>query len=121
MQVKEHDHAQFVEVPPLEEVKALFTATTGRQFQLYVTWTKWTPVDPADLYVFRPYIRRCHQKLLKETANGTQKNPCSFLRQLLRPYGYCIKLVKKTYTLIEWVDDMKTVGKKDGATIVWTA
>lgn len=119
MQQGAHVHAQFVEVPPIEDVKEFFTAVTGRNFNLLVTWTKWLPIDTDQLYAFRPYIRRCHQKLLKETANGTQKNPCSLLRQLLRPHGYCISLVKKTYTLIEWKEDTKTVGVKEGGLIVW--
>ena len=120
MQHDDHVHAQFVTVPPFEDVQEFFTAVTGKPFHLLVTWTKWNSVDTDQLYAFRPYIRRCHQKLLKETANGVQKNACSFLRQLLRPYGFCIKLTKKTYTLIEWVEDTKLVGLKEGTTVVWS-
>ena len=111
--------AQFVEMPPLEMVTEFFTTVTGLPLQLDVSWTRWIAYDVDELYVFKPYIRKCHQKLLLETANGVQKNVCSFLRQLLRPYGYCIVLSKGIYSLCENKDESKTVGKKDGKVVVW--
>jgi len=112
--------SQFVEVPPLDMVKELFQITTGLQFRLDVSWTSWKPLDPADLYVFRPYIRKCHQKILMETANGVHPDVCSFLRQLLRPHGFCIKLNKITYVVCEKKEEeAHTVGKRAGATVVW--
>jgi hypothetical protein len=53
-----------------------------------------------------------------ETANG--KNACSFLRQVLRPHNFSIMMKKKMYYLCEIKEDAKTVGKKDGTTVVWT-
>lgn len=114
------EHAQFVQVPPLEMIQKFFKSVTGVGFKLDVTWKTWLVVDPDDVFEFLPYIRKCHQKLLMETADGNQPDPCSFLRQLLRPHGFCIKLVKKTYILQELKEDQKTVGKKAGATVVWT-
>ncbi len=76
--------AQFVTAPPFDMVKELFTTATGLPFSEGVSWTVWQTVDPSDLYIFRPYIRKCHQQLLMEPANG--KNACSFLRQVLRPH-----------------------------------
>ena len=112
-------HAQFVELPPLEDIVELYKAATGGKFNLEETWKKWNKVSPDDLYMFLPYIRPCHQKLLKETANGTQKNPCSFLRQLLRPYNYSINYDRKTYSLQEFKEELKTVAKKEGAMVEW--
>ena len=112
--------AQFVNIPPLDMVKELFTSTTGLPFSEGVSWTVWQTADPSDLYMFRPYIRKCHHQLLMETANGIQKNACSFLRQVLRPHNFSIKLKKKMYYLCEIKEDAKTVGKKDGTTVVWT-
>ena len=112
--------AQFVDLPPLDMIKELFAAATGLIFCEGVSWRVWQVLDPSDLYMFRPYIRKCHQQLLMETANGIQSNACSFLRQLLRPYGFSIKLFKKIYHVCELKEEAKTVGKKDGATVVWT-
>ena len=112
--------AQFVRLPPLDMIKELFTLATGLIFREDASWVIWQTVDPSDLYIFRPYIRKCHQQLLIETANGVQKNVCSFLRQLLRPYNFSIKLIKKTYHICELKEESKTVGKKEGVTVVWT-
>jgi hypothetical protein len=112
-------NTQFKEIPPLDDVKDFFAAVTGISFHDSATWVKWKPVDPDDIYVFRPYIRKCHQKILMDTANGIQKNPCAFLRQLLRPHGYCIEYAKKQYTVCEYKEEVKTVGKKKGGMVVW--
>jgi len=113
-------NTQFKEIPPLEDVKEFFTVLTGLQsFHIDATWLKWNPVNPDDIYIFRPYIRKCHQKILLDTANGIQKNPCALLRQLLRPHGFGIKYMKKRYTICEIKEEVKTVGKKRGATVVW--
>ena len=112
-------NTQFKEIPPLEDVKAFFTALTGLSFHESASWINWTPVDPDDIYVFQPYVRKCHQKILVDTANGIQKNPCAFLRQLLRPHGFGIVYTKKRYTICELKEEVKTVGKKNGATVVW--
>jgi hypothetical protein len=113
-------NTQFKEIPPLEDVKDFLLALTGLQsFHIGATWLKWNPVDPDDIYMFLPYIRKCHQKILMDTANGIQKNPCALLRQLLRPHGFCIENVKKHYTICEWKEEVKTVGKKKGKVVVW--
>ena len=112
--------AQFIYLPPLDMIKELFTGATGLTFRDDISWKLWQAVDPSDIYMFLPYIRKCHQQLLIETANGVQKNVCSFLRQLLRPYNFSIKLIKKTYHICELKEESKTVGKKEGVTVVWT-
>ena len=110
--------AQFKTIPPLELVKELFVATTGQAFHPEISWTSWRVPDPDDLFVFRPYIRNCHQNLLMETANGIQENPCAFLRQLLRPHGYNIVRKRETYTLAIKKDGT-TVSKAPGVTVCW--
>ncbi len=113
-------HAQFVDLPPLDDIKELFKKTTNLPFQLNVSWTIWIPADIDDLLVFKPYIRPCHQKLLMDTLYGEQKNACSFLRQLLRPYGYTITKRKNFYTLAEIKEITGVVGKKAGKIISWS-
>ena len=112
-------HAQFTTVPPLEMVQSFFKTATGIPFKLDATWASWLSIEPDDIFEFMSYIRPCHRKLLMETADGNQPNPCSFLRQLLRPHGFGIRLSKKKYIVEELKEDSKTVGKKPGATVVW--
>jgi hypothetical protein len=112
-------HAQFVELPPLEDIIELYKTATGGKFHLEETWRTWNIVHPDDLYVFQSYIRPCHRKLLNDTANGIQTTPCSFLRQLLRPYNYSIVYDKNTYSLQEFKAGVKTVVKKDGVVVEW--
>ena len=78
--------AQFVVVPPLPRVAALFTAATGRPLNAGVEWTAWADVSECVFESFRPYIRPSHQKVLN--AVKEQTNPCTFIRQLLRPHDY---------------------------------
>lgn len=113
------DHAQFTTVPPLETVEHFFKIVTGIPFKLDATWVSWLTAEPDDVFEFLSYIRPCHRKLLMETADGVQPNPCSFLRQLLRPHGFAIRLSKKRYIVEELKEDSKTVGKKPGTTVVW--
>ena len=92
---------QFKQIPPLEDIQDLFRSVSGVKFFLESSWFSWISVDPDEFLQFLPYIRTCHQQILMETVNGVQKNPCSFLRQLLRPYGLTIvyTLYSNTYTL----------------------
>lgn len=81
---------QFKEIPPLKDIQDLFMELTGIGLVVGGSWRTWRPVDPYRLLEFEPYIRKCHQKILAETVDGIQPNPCSFLRQLVRPYGFLI-------------------------------
>jgi len=110
--------AQFKEVPPLEDVKELFTAATGCSFQDDVSWKQWLTVDVDLILCIQAYIRPSHQKILNETAQG-DRNACALLRQLLRPHGYCINHCQKIWSLIPIKEESKTVGKKEGGTVVW--
>ena len=112
-------HSQFTEVPPLNDIQELFMKASGLKLSLYTTWLVWKPLDPEDYFVFQPYIRPCHQRILMETINGQQPNPCSFLRQLLRPYGLLIQKSNSQYKIVEHTNP--TVGKKAGLTIVWSS
>ena len=111
-------HAQFVDIPPLEDIYTFFTAATGCPFMMEAEWTRWLPIDPDDVLCFVSYVRPCHQRIMLETANG-DRDPCAFLRQLLRPYGYCIVLYRKRWLLKELKEESKTVVKKEGATVNW--
>ena len=114
-------HAQFISLPPLVDIQELFVKATGLPFQTNVSWSLWLPVDIDEIIIFRPYIRPCHQKLIMDTINGIQKNVCSLLRQLLRPYSFSIIKKKNFYTLVEMKENAKVVGKKSGVTVVWSA
>ena len=114
-------HAQFISLPPLADIQELFVKATGLPFQTNVSWSLWLPVDVDEILIFKPYIRPCHQKLLMDTINDDTKNACSLLRQLLRPYSFSIVKKKNFYTLVETKENTKVVGKKSGATVVWTA
>ena len=110
--------AQFTAIPPFDDVRELFTLCTAHAFQLGISWSSWRPVDPNDVLCMQSYFRPCHQKILLETAQGT-RSPCALLRQLLRPHGYAIQLSGTLWTLTELKEDIKTVGKKGGTTVVW--
>jgi hypothetical protein len=79
-------HAQFVVIPPLAKVAALFASTTGRSLHTDVEWSVWKDISAAAFEAFRPYIRPSHQKILNSLVAGAEKTPCAFLRQLLRPH-----------------------------------
>ena len=114
-------YVQFKAIPPLEDIKELFKAATGCAFQVEMSWARWTPLDPDDVFCFQPYIRPCHVTILLETANGI-RNACALLRQLLRPHGYGIvrHQGKELWSLHELKENAKLVGKKAGAVIHWT-
>ena len=112
---------QFIELPPITFIQELFQLSTGQPFQLGISWCTWFQVDEEEIILFRPYFRQCHQKLLLETILGVQKNTCSLLRQMLRPYKFAIVRDKKIYTLVEIKEESMGVGKKAGATVVWNS
>jgi hypothetical protein len=96
--------AQFIVIPPLQRVAALFSIATTRPLEPEVTWTAWSSIPDTVLEEFRQYIRPCHHKLLNETLTG--KSPLAFLRQLLRPHGYRIET-----TTIGWRLTSENAGK----------
>jgi len=112
---------QFIELPPITFIQELFRLSTGHPFQLGISWCTWFQVDEEEIILFRPYFRQCHQKLLLETILGVQKNTCSLLRQMLRPYKFAIVRDKKMYTLVEIKEEATGVGKKAGAMVVWNS
>jgi hypothetical protein len=109
---------QFSELPPISDIGELFLKVTGVKLTLYTTWRTWILVDPEEYFIFQPYIRPCHQRILVETINGVQPNPCAFLRQLLRPYGLHIVKRNNQYKVCELSE--QTVGKKPGTLLSWS-
>ena len=120
-------NTQFKTIPPLEDIQTLFCIVTGVKFFVESTWYTFVDTNNPDIFLhFMPYIRPSHQKVLLDTVNGKQKNPCSLLRQLLRPHGYtilfeptsvkgvfCLKKIGPTNTNVR-IEDVVTV-------IDWTA
>ena len=114
--------AQFVLMPPLTKVAALFTAATGRPLLEDVEWKAWSPVDSAEFEAFRPYIRPSHQKILNDVVSGKQATPCTFLRQLLRPHEYRIEANSSGWTLKKGKpEDAHGVRVGSGRTVDWTS
>ena len=83
--------AQFVVLPPLSRIESLFIKITNCKFVEEAVWKTWKSQPEEEYAWLYEYIRPSHQKLLIETIIGTQPNPCSLLRQLLRPYNYRIE------------------------------
>ena len=110
--------AQFRELPLLHDIHEFFMMATGSPFQPEITWSVWKHVDVDDILCFQPYIRPSHQKIIMETASG-ERNPCALLRQLIRPYGFCIETHKTFWVLKEIKLDPKAVTKKVGLTVKW--
>ena len=115
-------NTQFKTIPPLDDIQKMFCCVTGVKFFVESTWYTFVETSDPDIFLqFMPYIRPSHQKILLDTANGKQKNPCSLLRQLLRPHGFTILFeptsVKGTYCLKKigptnknpHIDDIETV------------
>ena len=110
--------AQFRELPLLHDIHDFFMLATGSPFQPEITWSVWKEVDVDEILSFQPYIRPSHQKIIMETASG-ERNPCALLRQLIRPYGFCIETHKTHWVLKEMKLDPKAVTKKIGTTVEW--
>lgn len=91
--------AQFGLVPPLSRIQTLFEKVSGCRFIKEVVWKSWNLADTADYEWLYEYIRPSHQKLLNETIEGIQENPCSLMRQLLRPHDYRIEKTSYGWTL----------------------
>jgi hypothetical protein len=81
--------AQFKSLPPRELVEQLFHATTGTHIMLEATWGAWVPCSEWLHLIppFEPFIRNSHRILIRSLLKGITTDPCSFLRQLLRPLG----------------------------------
>ena len=114
-------HAQFVVIPPLPKIAALFAASTGRSLQTDVEWSAWAVVSADMFEAFRPFIRPSHQKLLNSTVAGTQPTPCAFLRQLLRPYDLKIQKTSTGWAVrqAKTEDDDAGVRVGPGKTVDW--
>ena len=113
--------AQFVAIPPLSRLGELFHLCTGTPFVVEALWRTWLPVASNNYDWLSEYIRPSHQKLLQDTISGKQKNPCSLLRQLLRPHDYRIEKTSSGWVLKfgKQVQSPTLVGVKEGKMITW--
>ena len=114
--------AQFMVLPPLQKVSALFMQLTGKTLIEGISWTYWNTYEPNIIEWLRPYIRPCHQKILNETISGEQPNPLALLRQLLRPHGFRIEAEhgRSFWTVTTASPCLKGVHVKDGVLIDWS-
>jgi hypothetical protein len=92
-------HVQFIVVPPLTKVTELFVKATGKNLVAGVSWAAWEICNKEEFERFRKYIRPSHQKILEDSVNCISGNPCSFLRQLLRPHNYTIRRTSRGWLL----------------------
>ena len=113
--------AQFVAIPPFSRIGELFQLCTGTPFVVDAIWRTWLPVKSEALSWILEYIRPSHQKLLRDTISGDQKNPCSLLRQLLRPHDYRIEKTSSGWVLKFGTPTLSPtlVGIKEGKVINW--
>jgi hypothetical protein len=92
-------HVQFIVVPPITKVTELFVKATGKPLAAGTSWMGWNACAKEDFERFRKYIRPSHQKILDDAVNGIAENPCSLLRQLLRPHEYTIRRSGRNWLL----------------------
>jgi hypothetical protein len=111
--------SQFMVVPPMVKVAALFKKLTGKELHVEAFWSVWEPYETADIEWLRPFIRPCHQKILNETLSGEQPNPMALLRQLLRPHGMRIESKYGVHTITISSPVGKTIREKEGIFMDW--
>ncbi len=111
--------SQFMVIPPLAKIAALFTKLTEKELHVEACWSTWSPYEPADIEWLRPFIRPCHQKILNETISGEQPNPLALLRQILRPHGMRIECKHGAMTVTVASPMIKAVREKEGILMDW--
>ena len=107
--------AQFVVKPPLAVVGPLFSAATGHELKIGVSWDTFKIIPDDLLEAVRPYIRPCHQDVLDRTLAGG--SPLTLLRQLLRPHGFRIETTTKGWRLYD--PSHPCVAHVKGGTVQW--
>ena len=112
--------SQFMVVPTMMKVEALFIKLTGKELHVDATWSAWQTYTTENFEWLRPYIRPCHQKIFNETISGEQPTPLALLRQLLRPHGMRIEQKHNTWTVTVGSPMTKTIREKDGVLLDWS-
>jgi|LauGreDrversion4_2_1035121.scaffolds.fasta_scaffold417280_1 hypothetical protein len=112
--------SQFMVVPPLAKVAALFLKLTGKELHVETTWSSWLTYTAEDFEWLRPYIRHCHQKIFIETISGEQPNPLALLRQLLRPHGMRVEQKHNTWSITVGSPMPKAIREKEGILLDWS-
>ena len=97
-------------------VENFFKSVTGRPLLLHEEWSAWLLPDITHVRIFESYIRPCHRAILDAFCEDLYK-PASFLRQLLRPYGFKIEASKTGWRLSAPV--MRCVSVREGKTVDW--
>jgi len=108
-------YAQFMAIPPLELVSAIFVWYTACCLEAGAHWSVFKEGIPPELHLIKSYIRPSHNKLLKDCEAG--EVPLAFLRQILRPHGFCIKTVSHGWRVD--TDTTSPVKIRKGTEIMW--
>lgn len=111
--------SQFMVVPSLAKISALFLKLTGKELHMETAWSSWQSYDVAELEWLRPYIRPCHQKILNETISGEQPTALALLRQLLRPHGMRIEQKHNVWNITIASPVPKAIREKEGVFMDW--
>jgi hypothetical protein len=112
--------SQFMVIPPLAKVAALFAKLTSKELHVEVTWSAWQTYTAEDFDWLSPYIRPCHHKIFNETISGEQPTPLALLRQLLRPHGMRIEQKHNTWIITVGSPMAKAIREKDGTFLDWS-
>lgn len=112
-------HAQFIVIPPLARVSAYFTEATGKPLTPNITWNRWNALSSETYDEIATYVRPCHSGILDSTRDGLYENPCTLLRQLLRPHGLRIDYRNKIWTVRTAEFQEKGIRTRSGCVIVW--
>jgi hypothetical protein len=106
--------AQFVQTPPIEVVREIFSEATGRTLLAGAAWKETAIVTPVLLAKIRPYIRPCHRRLLDEASSEPS---VPFLRQILRPHGFRVRKERGYLRLVS--DEGVRAAHGPGGVISW--
>jgi len=110
-------YAQFMAIPPLLLVKAIFAWYADCSLEIGSHWSFLKSGIAPGLSVIKPYIRPSHSKLLLACEGGGC--PLAFLRQILRPHGFTIKTLRHGYR-VEGIDTETTPVKRiAGTDVTW--
>jgi hypothetical protein len=109
--------AQFRVVPSLKKIAVIFKEATGMVLEVGITWKEWKELSRETLESLRPYYRPCHIHILEETESEKYENPCTLLRQLLRPHGLRISVKHSEWKLC--TETIAGIKKHDGLILDW--
>ena len=112
--------SQFSVIPDLAIVSEFIKEVTGCTSLLDSVWSSWLPGDPNRIAEYlqkiRGWYRPCHLKILNETEDGLQRNPCALIRQLIRPHGLIILYQNKKWKIVRKITSVSVTNAENNIT-----